>query len=195
MKNFCIFLLTLIMFNISCPAFGETQLEIREYQTRTYDNQDTKSVMKAVINTLQDEGFTISNSDTNLGFLTAKKEFQLKKTSKGLVTIYSIGFVGGVADAIFTFGILSYVPVYYAGLIAMEIRPKHFIINCTANVSEFGSQSKIRITFTQKMFGKRDGQVAGKKTRIKTEHIKDRKFYQNFFTKIDKSLFIEKEKI
>jgi len=42
-------------------------LQVREYQTRTYDTSDTKMVVKAVLNVLQDEGFIIQVVNADLG--------------------------------------------------------------------------------------------------------------------------------
>ena len=44
----------------------KTQLQTREFQTREYDTNDTKLVMKAVLNTLQDEGFVVKNAVVDL---------------------------------------------------------------------------------------------------------------------------------
>ncbi|EAU56071.1 hypothetical protein [Mariprofundus ferrooxydans] len=56
------------------PIPEKTQLQIREFQTRTYDTNDYKMVMKAVLNTLQDDGYIIQQANVDLGLLTAKKE-------------------------------------------------------------------------------------------------------------------------
>jgi len=192
MKKICSLLLLVITFYYTQPAFSdtkETQLESREYQTKKYDVQDTKTAMKSVINAFQDQGYTVKVVDSELGFITAKQEFQRKETSKALIIIYSAGFALGVADAIFTFGTASYLPVYYLGMIGQEIRPKHHILDATASLDQFGNQTKIRVTFAEKVYGKRDGKTYGKETRISTIHIKDQKTYQNFFAKIDKSAF------
>jgi hypothetical protein len=61
-------------------------------------------------------------------------------------------------------------------------------VEATANVSEFGKQIRVRINFQQKVYDSA-GQVA------KVEQIDDPKFYQEFFAKVDKGLFIQKEKL
>jgi hypothetical protein len=67
------------------PTTPKTQLEIREIQTRSYDTPDTKMVMKAVLNVLQDEGYNIKNAETELGLLTASKEIDIEdKTQAAL---------------------------------------------------------------------------------------------------------------
>ena len=48
-----------------------SQVELRDLQTRSYENVGELVVFKAVINALQDEGFTIKLSDSAAGVLTA----------------------------------------------------------------------------------------------------------------------------
>jgi len=59
------------------PLTPQTQLQTREFQTREYDTNDVKLIMKAVLNTLQDDGFVVKNAVIDLGLLTAEKEIQL----------------------------------------------------------------------------------------------------------------------
>ena len=59
----------------------QTQLQTREYQTREFDTNDVKLVMKAMLNVLQDDGFVVKNAVMDLGLLTATKEVQLSDKS------------------------------------------------------------------------------------------------------------------
>ena len=52
-----------------------TQLEKRQFQTRTYDSTDKALVMKAMLNVLQDEGFIVYNANPLLGFIYGVKDF------------------------------------------------------------------------------------------------------------------------
>lgn len=52
---------------------GETQLQIRNYQTRSFDTGNKESVLRAIIATLQDYGFIIERADFTLGSITATK--------------------------------------------------------------------------------------------------------------------------
>jgi len=56
---------------------GETQLQKRSYQTRIFDTNDKKKVMRAVISTLQDLGFVIEKSNYDLGSISGAKYDQL----------------------------------------------------------------------------------------------------------------------
>src|SRR5262249_25267678 len=63
------------------PEPEKTQLEIREFQTRTFDVDDHRLVMKSVLNVLQDENFIVKNVALDLGFLTATKEIDVENAS------------------------------------------------------------------------------------------------------------------
>lgn len=52
-----------------------TQLEKRQFQTRTYDSSDKPLIMKAMLNVLQDEGFIVYNANPLLGFIYGVKDF------------------------------------------------------------------------------------------------------------------------
>jgi len=59
-----------------------TQTQIREFQTRYYDTNDVKLVMKSVLNVLQDDGFIVKNAVPELGLLTANKEIDLSNSKR-----------------------------------------------------------------------------------------------------------------
>lgn len=60
----------------------ESQLQKRNYQTRTFDTADKEKVLRAVIATLQDLGFVIDRADLTLGSVSATKldAYQLRIT-------------------------------------------------------------------------------------------------------------------
>ena len=58
----------------------------------------------------------------------------------------------------------------------------------TGNVSEFGRQTKVRVSFQRKVLDNRGDVVA-------VEPIDDGEFYLDFFSRMDKSLFLQKEKL
>ncbi len=65
---------------------------------------------------------------------------------------------------------------------------KGAIVEATSNVSEYGEQTRVRVNFQKKVYDS-VGKV------VKAQQIEDSKFYQEFFTKVDKGLFIQKEKL
>lgn len=137
----------------------KSQLQIRELQTRTYDTPDSKMVLKTMLNVLQDDGFIVTEGNVELGLLSATKELDVQ--TEGAV------FWGSFFN------------------LAWD---KNAIVEATANVSEFGKQTRVRINFQQKVYDS-SGSVSA------VDQIYDPKFYQEFFAKVDKGLFIQQEKI
>jgi len=140
-----------------------TQLQTRAIQTRTYDGLDQKTVVKTVLNVLQDEGFLVNYGDSDLGLLNASKQLIEYDT-----TDYSGAFAGIIGNDQF----LAVVST----------------IDATANISEFGKQIKVRVNFQRKLEENLD-----KKNLLNISAITDPKFYQEFFVKVDKGLYINKE--
>jgi len=129
-----------------------SQLQVREFQTRTYDSKDTAMVMKAVLNVLQDDGFIIKTSNVSLGEMTASKERSAN----------------------------------YWALIFLVRRVESW--ECSVNVTDFGEQTKVRVNVQTSM---KDalGNV------LYVHEVDDPIYYRDFFTKVDKGVFIQKEKL
>lgn len=158
----------------------KTQLEVREIQTRTFDTADAKQVMKAMLNVLQDDGYVVKNAVVELGLITAAKEIDVApgRSSADGVLFGGIGgtaVVGGPGGAIF-------------GPQSRAAQPKIETRDFTGNVSEFGAQTKVRVSFQRKVVDKR-GRV------VEVQPIDDPVFYQDFFSRMDKSLFLQKEQL
>jgi len=165
-KSLCL-LSVISIFAFSCATNSvttpeKTQLQIREFQTRTYDTKDIKMVMKALLNVLQDDGFIVKNAVVDLGLLNAEKEVDIESLGE---KFFAILFMGVNASW-----------------------RKNLILEATANVSEFGDQARVRMNFQAKVLDNA-GRV------VKVEQVQDEKYYQDFFSKVDKGIFIEKEKI
>jgi hypothetical protein len=52
---------------------GADQVELRSYQTRSFDTTDKTMMLRSVIATLQDLGFIIDQADDELGVVTGTK--------------------------------------------------------------------------------------------------------------------------
>jgi len=147
------------------PPPQKTQLEKRQFQTRTYECADKALIMKAMLNVLQDEGFIVNNANPLLGFISGAKEFDVSDKS---------------IDIEKEFGTNKRSLTWQGVKVAT--------IEATANVTEYGKEIKVRITFKRKllnMYG--NAQVIN--------DIDDEKYYQDFFSKVDKAIFIQKQKI
>lgn len=146
------------------PVPEKTQLEIRQFQTREYPNKNasTKRIMKAVLNVLQDDGFIVTNADSELGFITAKKETDVQD---GLET-FMAAFANG----------------------AQARYRKNQVMEASVNITEFGAQTRVRAVFQTKVLDNFGGVVS-------VAQVEDGNFYQDFFAKVDKGIFIEKQRL
>jgi hypothetical protein len=62
---------------------------------------------------------------------------------------------------------------------------KNSIIEATCNISFFGDKCTVRVNFAQKILDNMGGI-------LKIRQIYDQRFYQTFFTKLDKSIYIQR---
>ena len=142
-----------------------SQLEKRQFQTRSYETADKPLVMKAMLNVLQDEGFIVYNANPLLGFIYGVKDFD---TSDPNIDISK------------EFG-LSKARLNYNGV-------KVATIETTANVTEYGKSMRVRVNFKRKLLN-----VYGNAQFI--DDVNNEKYYQDFFSKVDKAIFLQKQKI
>lgn len=140
----------------------KSQLEIREMQTREFETVDTKMVLKAILNTLQDEGYMVRQINPEMGFFYATKEIDDENTFGKVWSSFWWGPSGSWRE--------------------------NSVVECTANVTQHGEVTRVRANFVVRSMNNRGGV-----TEIHT--MEDPKFYQEFFSKVDKGIFIEKEKI
>ena len=166
MKKIWMLFILLSMIMLGCATTDvntqKSQLQIREFQTRAYDTNDTKMVMKAMLNVLQDDGFIVKNAVVEMGLLSAEKSVDVQNNGEA----FMVQIFGG----------------------QNAVWKKASIIECSANVSEYGKECRVRVNFQVKIMDNKGGIM-------KIEQINDEKYYQDFFAKVDKGIFIQKEKI
>jgi len=118
--------------------------------------------MKAMLNVLQDDGFIVKNAVLDPGLLSAEKTVDVEQSGEAFVAMLLAG-----SDASWK---------------------KASIVECSANVTEFGEITKVRVNFQLKMLDNR-GDI------LKVEQIADARYYQDFFSKEDKGIFSQKERV
>jgi hypothetical protein len=141
-----------------------TQLQLRQLQSRSYENRDPITSMRAVINALLDEGFIIKNADKDLGFVQATKDVNI--AGGGQVFADFGGMFGNT-----------------------QTRWRNSsVIDCSGTLTTVGQATNVRLIFQKKVldnFG----------VPMNINLIEEPGFYQNIFSKIDKSLFLERENL
>lgn len=169
-----------VLFVVGCTVVSyqqaavspKTQLQTREYQTREFDTNNTKLILKAMINVLQDDGFVIKNADADLGLLFATKEMNISKS-------------GGATNQEFwnqVFESMSKKQKQTKEATFNKIK----IVEASINVSEIGRRSKVRANFQAKILDNLGNAVD-------VYSIEDQKYYQDFFMKVDKGIFLQKQ--
>jgi cytidylate kinase len=133
-------------------------LERRSFQTREFDTPDTRVVMKAMINVLQDMGFQIQNADAQLGLLTATKWANIEHSKKEIKRARK----------------------------DESVLSKSLVLETTANISEFGTQSRVRANFQERILNAEGATLA-------VNQIEDPQFYQTFFAQVDRGVFLQRE--
>jgi hypothetical protein len=165
------------------PQQEQTQLERRQYQQRDFDTNDVKLVMKAVLNTLQDDGFTVRNAVVDLGLISAVKEIMLSDRSR-------VGQVRSPGE--------HWADIFVAAITRGRSQPTTTQqpdryrnlqqIEATVNVSSFGQrQTRVRVSFVARILDN-EGAV------VESYPVVDPDVYQQFFVKVDKGVFLEKQK-
>ena len=144
------------------PKPQKTQLQIREFQTKNFEELDIKVVMKSALNVLQDDGYVIRNVNLEMGFLNATKELDIEKSEDR--------FWANMANL---------------NNHSAPTWDKLNMIECTINVTTINGQSRVRANFQSKKMNNL-GNV------VKVKQVEDPLFYQEFFSKMDKGIFLQK---
>lgn len=138
-------------------------LKLRHLQTRRFDSKDEKALLAAGAGVLQDLGFTLDNSETKIGVIVASKDRSAVET-------------GQVIGAILLAMLGAPMPINKI----QKIRAS--LITRPAGTGE--ESSLVRVTFQRIVWD-----TAGKIT--KTESLEEPEFYQEFFERLSKAVFLD----
>lgn len=145
-----------------------TSLEDRQMQSRRFDTLDHSKVLSASAGVLQDLGYALDVSETNLGILTASKD--LDATNSGQVaTMILLAALGG-------------------GVAAIDKHQKVRVCVVVNRSLEDPDVSVVRITINRVIWNTQ-GQIT------RAEAIKESELYQAFFEKLSKATFLEAHQI
>jgi hypothetical protein len=145
-------------------------LEARSVQSRELGTSDTRLVLKAAVGALQDEGFTIRQTDSGLGLVTATAEWQSRAES-------SVAKILKWAAVPMTYG---------ASLLVPSGRREFSTVEATVNVTSEGERTRVRVSLALRVTDDR-GRVRGVTT------VGDPSVYQRLLARIDKALYLERE--
>jgi hypothetical protein len=145
-------------------------LELRSMQTRQLSGPIKTALLHAATQTMQDLGFTIQESASDVGVISATKSRDAEETGQvaGAVALTLLGAVAGV-----------YVePVWDTD--------QKINVTFVETPSSSAKQSDVRVSF--------DRTIRNNQNNYRSEIILEPKIYQEFFQKLEQSLFLEKSK-
>ena len=136
-------------------------LERRNVETRLFDTSNTKELLIASAQLLQDMGYTITESDMEIGVITANKTRE-KGSAAGKAVVTFLAALNGQ-------------PAIYEDTQKFYVS----IVNTKANEN----QIKTRVTFARIIYNNLG-------TVMKIEKLNDNKLYVEFFDKLAQSVFL-----
>jgi hypothetical protein len=152
---------------------SHASLERRHMQTRYFDTSDETELLSASAAVLQDLGFNLDESETDLGLIMATKDRDATEA-------------GQVAGAIFIAVLFAAAGVN--ATVPTDVKQKIRVSLVTKPVGNEGKRTSVRVTFQRIVWN-----TAGKVSRI--EGLDDPKIHQEFFDALSKAVFLEAHEI
>ena len=143
-------------------------LQRRQMQSRYYDTQDEAAILLAGAAVLQDLGFNLDESETDLGVIVASKQRDATEA-------------GDVALSIF-------LAILIRADVPWDDEQKIRVSLITKPSGTQGERITVRVTFQRTVWNTR-GQIS------KIEGIDEQEIYGEFFDKLSKSIFLEAHEI
>ena len=175
LKPLCVIFLCLgIVGCVSVPTGflkpSEDYLANRQLQIRQYDTTDQEKIITSVAGVLQDLGFTLDASETQVGFVAASKKADA--TNKGQVLLMAL--LGGLGNNPQAVQQCDKAQVIKASVITKP--------------SLDGKKTVVRVTFQRIVWN-----MANQVNRVET--LKDPAMYQKFYDSLSKAIFLEAQQI
>lgn len=173
------FLLCLLLVGCATIPKGflktsEKSLENRQLQMRQYETKDEEKIISSVAGVLQDLGFTLDNSETEVGFVAASKKADAKSGAQ--ITLAFLGDVLAAAGGA------------YSNNISRCDKDQVVKASVITQPSLDGNKTVVRVTF-QRIVWNMSSQIS------RVETINEPQIYQKFYDALSKAIFLEAEKI
>jgi hypothetical protein len=143
-------------------------LHLRQMQTRTFESNDEGEILSACAALLQDMGFIIAESETDLGMILGTKNRSAVDAGQQVAAVFLALLGGGV------------MPTDKEQLMRASV--------VTRPLSGDRSGMAVRVTF-QRVVWNTQNKIT------KQECLEDPEMYQAFFQKLSKSVFLEANQI
>ncbi len=149
---------------------SEDYLARRQLEMRQYDTTDQEKIITSVAGLLQDLGFTLDASETQVGFVAASKKADA--SNKGQIIL--MAFLGGLG--------------HNPQAVQQCDRDQVIKASVITKPSLDGKKTVVRVTF-QRIVWNMGNQI----NRVET--IKDPAMYQKFYDSLSKAIFLEAQQI
>jgi len=136
----------------------------RRLQTRYFETSDEHRLLTSATAVLQDLGFTIDDSESGFGLVVGSKQRDATEVGQVVVAILVAVFTG------------AWMPTDDEQLMRASV--------VTRPIGEEGEWTAVRVTF-QRVVWNTDGHVT------KSESMTDPAFYQAFFARLSKAIFLQ----
>ncbi|MFA4981959.1 MAG: hypothetical protein WC592_05765 [Candidatus Omnitrophota bacterium] len=183
-KIFLVIFLCLGIFGCATMPKGflkpsEQSLKDRQLQMRQYETKDQEKIVTSVAGVLQDLGFTLDNSETELGFVAASK--RADATSGGQIAAAVMADTLGIAAA------LIGAPCYTNAVSRCD-KEQMVKASVITQPALDGNKTVVRVTFQRIVWN-----MANLISKIET--VKEPTIYQKFYDSLSKAIFLEAEQI
>lgn len=149
----------------------EGAVKLRALETRRYDTTDQTAILSAATQTLQDLGFTLTESSSEVGVLVASKQRDAEEAGE---------VAGQVALTIAMALLGSYHNPDWA-------KDQTIVVTLVTTPVENSKQVDVRVSF--------DRIIQTKNGLSRAELIQDPEIYREFFTKLSGGVFLEGHEI
>ena len=149
-------------------------LQNRQLQMRQFDSKDEEQIIASCAGVLQDLGFTLDDSETELGLVVASKDRDATDAGQMALATVSVflSALGGASSN--AFDQLDSIQKIRASVVSKP--------------SLDGTKITVRVTF-QRIVWNRAGDVS------KMETMTEPELYEGFFERLSKAIFLEAHKI
>ena len=149
-------------------SLTEAPLEIREMQTRSFDEITEPQILASAVAVLQDMGYSIDEVEPELGIISASKRADATPEEKGRYVLYALDCILGSCTA-------------------WQMEADEQLIDLMLAVfprQGFTDSHAVRVTIQRRVWN-RGGQLSLQ------EPIDDEQVYQDLFAKLSRSVFYE----
>jgi hypothetical protein len=175
---FCLFLIFAFTGCATVPKgflkLPDGYMEKRQLQIRHYDTTNETEIITAVAGVLQDLGFTLDDSETEVGLVVSSKKADATD--------------GGQMAGAFFIDFLAALGGSYSNASARVDAVQHVKASVIVKPNLEGNRTVVRVTFQRIVWN-----VSNQINRVET--ISDPEIYSKFFNDLSKAIFLEAHKI